>query len=315
MAATFNGNPRAANISCYSPTNVSEETFYEELSSLVRSIPKHNLLVIGGDMNAQIGKNRNSKYSLHNASNRNGQHLTDFMIENRLTCNTNYQKREGKSWTYTYANNSKAQIDYVFINKKWKNCAMNYEEYSSFDGVSSDHRIVTAKLQLSLRKNATRTATTKHDWALLKNRDIRDKYVLELRNGLETLQEKTEKGTPYDETEYMCYNQTGDISKLDGASLKLVDKFTHLGSNVSSTGKDIDTRLTKAYIQQLCEDTGCNPEDLPEAMNDREKWQERIRDIRASGTTWWWWYIYIYIYIYGEGKIRQDVKFFLLTYI
>ena len=41
------------------------------------------------------------------------------MIENRLTfLNTNYQKREGKLWTYTYANNNKAQIDYVFINKK-----------------------------------------------------------------------------------------------------------------------------------------------------------------------------------------------------
>ena len=111
MAATFNGNPKATIISCYSPTNVSEEneivTFYEDLSSLVRSIPKHNLLVIGGDMNAQIGKNRNNKYSLHNASNRNGQHLIDFMIENRLTClNTNFQKREGKLWTYTYANKS-----------------------------------------------------------------------------------------------------------------------------------------------------------------------------------------------------------------
>ena len=60
MAATFNGNPRATIISCYSPTNVSEETelvtFYDELSSLVHSIPKHNMLVIGGDMNAQIGK-------------------------------------------------------------------------------------------------------------------------------------------------------------------------------------------------------------------------------------------------------------------
>ena len=61
MAATFNGNPRAT-IICYSPANVSEETeqvtFYNELSSLVRSIPKHNLLVIGGDMNAQIGEKR-----------------------------------------------------------------------------------------------------------------------------------------------------------------------------------------------------------------------------------------------------------------
>ena len=48
-------------------------------------------------------------------------------------------------------------------------------------------------------------------------------------------------------TEYMCYNQTDDISTLDGTSLKLVDKFTYLGSSVSSTKKDIDTRLTKAW--------------------------------------------------------------------
>ena len=47
---------------------------------------------------------------------------------------------------------------------------------------------------------------------------------------------------------------------------------------------------TRTYIQQLCEDTGCNPEDLPEAMNDREKWREMVWDIRAGGTTWWWWY-------------------------
>ena len=43
-------------------------------------------------------------------------------------------------------------------------------------------------------------------------------------------------------TEYMCFNQTGDISTLDGNFLKLVDKFTYLG-----TEKDIDTRLTKAW--------------------------------------------------------------------
>ena len=101
MVATFNDNPSATIISCYSPTNVTEETdliaFYDQLSSLVRSIPKHNVLVIGGDMNAQIGKNVNYKFSLHNSSNRNGQYLTDFMLENRLTClNTNLKKKKKK---------------------------------------------------------------------------------------------------------------------------------------------------------------------------------------------------------------------------
>ena len=95
----------------------------------------------------------------------------------------------------------------------------------------------------------------------------------------------------------------------------------------------------RTYIQQLCEDTGCCPEDLPRAMNDREEWRERVRDIRATSTIWWWWwyiytnvinsfpeglhihtrahtyththththiyiYIYIYIYIILPGKLK-----------
>ena len=214
-------------------------------------------------------------------------------------------------------------------------------------------------------------------------------------------------------TEYMCLNQTSDISTLYGSSLKLVDKFTYLGSSVSSTGKDIDTQLTKAgtasdrlsiicksdltdkmkhsffqaavvslllygcttvtltkrlekklhgnytrllrailnkswrqhptkhqlyghlppitktikvrrtkhcwrsrdelisdvllwtptysgakagrlartYIQQLCQDTECSPEYLPEARNDRDEWRERVMDIHAGGMTCWWWWV------------------------
>ena len=44
-------------------------------------------------------------------------------------------------------------------------------------------------------------------------------------------------------------------------------------------------RPARTYIQQLCEDTGCCPGDLPRAMNNREKWRERVRDIHATSTT------------------------------
>ena len=67
MVAMFNSNPGTMMISCYSPTNASDETdldtFYNELFPLVHSVHKHNVLIIGGDMNAQIGKNVNSKLS------------------------------------------------------------------------------------------------------------------------------------------------------------------------------------------------------------------------------------------------------------
>ena len=51
-----------------------------------------------------------------------------------------------------------------------------------------------------------------------------------------------------DKTEYMCFNQRGDISTLMCDLLKLVDKFTYLGSSVSSTETDINTWLAKAWI-------------------------------------------------------------------
>ena len=50
-----------------------------------------------------------------------------------------------------------------------------------------------------------------------------------------------------DKTKYMCFNQRGDFYTLNGSSLKLVDKFTYLGSSVSLTETDINTRLAKAW--------------------------------------------------------------------
>ena len=50
-----------------------------------------------------------------------------------------------------------------------------------------------------------------------------------------------------EKTEYMCFNQKGDISTLNGGSLRLMVKFPYLGSSVSSTENDIGTRLAKAW--------------------------------------------------------------------
>ena len=67
----------------------------------------------------------------------------------------------------------------------------------------------------------------------------------------------------------------------------------------SSHGWGKAGRPARTYIQQLCEDAGCSPGDLPEAMNDRERWRGRVRDIPADGMTWWWrWNIYIYDFVW-----------------
>ena len=52
-----------------------------------------------------------------------------------------------------------------------------------------------------------------------------------------------------------------------------------------SHGRAKAGRPVRTYIQQLCADTGYSPEDLPEAMDDREVWRERVRDIHADDAT------------------------------
>ena len=91
-------------------------------------------------MNAQIDKDGNNKFGLHNSLNRNDEYQVEFSFKNRFSCqNTKFQKRVGKLWKYTYTKNATAQIYYIFIKKKWMNSDLKCETYSSFERVSSDH--------------------------------------------------------------------------------------------------------------------------------------------------------------------------------
>ena len=83
----------------------------------------------------------------------------------------------------------------------------------------------------------------------------------------------------------MCFNQAGDISTREGTSLKLVDKFTYLGSHVSSTEKDIDMQLMKAWtaIDKLSIIWKSN---LTDKMK-RSFFQAAVMSIMLYGCTTW----------------------------
>ena len=59
----------------------------------------------------------------------------------------------------------------------------------------------------------------------------------------------------------------------------------------TSDGQAKVGRPARTYLQQLSTDRGCRLEDQQEAMDGRDEYRERVREIRASGTSWgWWWY-------------------------
>ena len=109
--------------------------------------------------------------------------LQDFLSENKMIClNMKYQKKPGKKWTFTYPNGIKAQLDLILINRKWINSAMNCEPFNSFNTVSSDHRIVTATIRLSLRANKPKsTKNPRYNWSALQNKNISNQFKLSLK--------------------------------------------------------------------------------------------------------------------------------------
>ena len=193
MVATFNGNPKTTVI-CYSPANCSDEleiqNFYHQLTDSIKNIPKHNVLIIGGDMNAQIDNNKCVGNSYHNYTNRNGEYLLDLTINCGLVnISTKFQKNKEKLWTFTYPNGTRSQLDYILINRKWKNSAIDFRSFSTYSPLESDHRICTAKIRLSLRSNISKSKKTmSHDWSkLLNDKNIKNSYAVEIRNRFEQL--------------------------------------------------------------------------------------------------------------------------------
>ena len=115
MIAHFNGNPATTVIVHYSPTEGSESAtdHYTNLSNAIKSIPKHNVLIVVGDCNAHIGTD-DALFTFHENTNTNGKLLLDLVEENNLVItNTTFQKRQGNLWTYlSDMNGCKSQIDY-----------------------------------------------------------------------------------------------------------------------------------------------------------------------------------------------------------
>lgn len=160
VTMVLKGNPKTQVISCYSPHNsrpITEvEDFYDNLNSLVKSIPDHTMLTLGGDFNAHV----EGLFSYHSASNTNGDYLLDFIhLNNLIIGNTSFQKPMKKLWTWRSPKGDLAQIDFCIYRKRWRNSIKDCQAFNSSHPVGSDHRIVSTKIRLSLR--VTKAATRK----------------------------------------------------------------------------------------------------------------------------------------------------------
>ena len=195
LRVEFDGNPKTTVLVIYAPTNNADETevdeFYKSLRGTIQDIPAHNFLTILGDFNARIGPEV-APHTYHDATNRNGAYMADLLLEfGLLAANAQFKKRPGKLWTFKdRATDSMRQLDYILVRRKWRNSLMNAEAYNSFCTVGSDHRVVCAKIRLSLR-TAKHTKKVRHDWKLFSvSPEIQEQYTVTVKNKFQLLEDK-----------------------------------------------------------------------------------------------------------------------------
>ena len=209
-------------VCCYSPTNCSKanvaEVFYETLADVQRAIPKHNVLVTCGDFNAKVQEQDVFKRSFNAETNENGNLLLDLTVENEMIpLNSHFLKKASKLWTFTYPNQTRAQIDYILINKKWVKSATNCQAYNSFAQIGSDHRVVVANLRLTLRAPKESSVRQKnYNWGLVVNDgEVRDRFTVEVKNrfsALQALSDDSDSNTRFNNIAQACDEAANSFS-------------------------------------------------------------------------------------------------------
>ena len=99
------------------------------------------------------------------------------------------------------SNGVKYQIDFITIRRKWRNSLKNCEIYSSANSIGSDHRIITAKIKLSLRISKKKTPIPIYILSELKNKDKALEYgdiIIRRFRELNNLSENTDTSIMYE---------------------------------------------------------------------------------------------------------------------
>ena len=139
-------------------------------------------------------------------------------------------KSNKKLWTFQSPNGYRSQIDYVLVRSKWKNSVRNSQAFSSFSSLSSDHRIVSATIKLSLRasKKIKPHPMKQIDWTRVNaDPELSSKFTVEVHNKFNAL------SSPDDDIETMYNNiiQSTEVTALITLPKKPIVKHAKFSSH------------------------------------------------------------------------------------
>lgn len=153
-------------VCAYAPTEDKEETikddFYDILETVCQDIPKNDIRIVLGDLNAKVGREAIyypiiGKHSLHAESNDNGKKLIDFASHNNLTVSSTSfpHKNIHKATWQSNDGFTKNQIDHLLIGKERRSNVLDVRSYRGAD-CDSDHYLLIGVIRQKVSMEKSR---------------------------------------------------------------------------------------------------------------------------------------------------------------
>lgn len=180
----------------YAPTcDYSDEDvdlFYEEIETGLQSVKSTDILIVMGDLNAKVGKGKYKDivgdYGL-GSRNERGNRLIEFCVQHELMIsNTWFQHPKRRLYTWkSPGDSSRNQIDFIMVNKRFRNCIKQVKTYPGAD-IRSDHNPVVGKIKFTLKALKKSESKKLHlDLNMLKNGDMKKRFATEVHNNFDAL--------------------------------------------------------------------------------------------------------------------------------
>ena len=201
IVARFNSqHAKVTIVQVYAPTNQADDEikdqFYECLQKTLDGIPRHDVLMVMGDVNAKIGDDNEGiertigKQGL-GSRNENGDRFVDLCITNDLMIGgTVFQHKEIHKYTWTSPDQATHnQIDHMAINNRWRSTLRDVRSYRGAD-INSDHSLVIGKflIKLKAKKKEGDDKPLRFNVLKLKDTGVKQEFQLQIRNRFAELQ-------------------------------------------------------------------------------------------------------------------------------
>ena len=263
LMVKLQGTPIDTNfIQVYSPTSTSSEedieTFYDDLEKAIKECKNHEVTIIMGDFNAKVGNLKDNNITGgHGLGERNerGDKLVEWAgIHNMIIGNTWFQQHPRRLWTWKSPDdNTKNQIDFILINKRFRNSLLSVKTRPGAD-CNSDHVPLTGTLRIKLKKIKKARNNAQLNLELIRSDNgLRERYNTIIRNR---------------------YNAMEKIESID-------NQWEMLRDSIHQTSKEVIPEIKRTAKKKWMTDEILQMMDRRrETKHDKDKYNALNQDIR-----------------------------------